>query len=129
MNIKSKAKPVTKNAVTRNNPAIKAIQNAEDAWESRELGADEEFVRVASDELEARVQASLGMQMISIRLPKELIDSLKMIGQYRGIGYQPLVRDLLGRFAASELKIMAQELYESEQARLAVRKALKRDCA
>lgn len=65
-----------KKIAAQTTPEINAIPRPEDSWEKRELGADEAFVRVASDELEARVQASLNMQMVSIRLPVELIESL-----------------------------------------------------
>jgi hypothetical protein len=33
-----------------------------------------------------------------------LIESLKLIAHHHSVGYQPLIRDLLNRFAASELK-------------------------
>lgn len=124
-----KAKQTAKKSPSPKKAGIRAIPCPEDAWESRELGSDENYVRVASEELEARVQQSLKMQLISIRLPTELIDSLKLISQYRGIGYQPLIRDLLVRFANSELRMMAQELYEADQAKVALQKRQQRDCA
>lgn len=129
MNTKVKTKQAAKKSPARMNPEINAIPCPEDAWENRELGADEAFVQVASDELEARVQASLNMQMVSIRLPVELIESLKLISQYRGIGYQPLIRDLLVRFANNELRTMAQELYEADQAKAVLVERIQRDCA
>ncbi len=129
MNTKVKTKQAVKKSPARVNPEIAAIPCPEDAWENRELGADEAFVQVASDELETRVQASLNMQMVSIRLPVELIDSLKLISQYRGIGYQPLIRDLLVRFANNELRTMAQELYEADRAKAALEERKQRGCA
>jgi hypothetical protein len=43
------------------------------------------------------------MKLVTIRLPIPMIDALKTIAQYHGIGYQPMVRDLIGRFVASEI--------------------------
>lgn len=76
---------------------------ASDPWDDRRLGHDERFVaRVSADE-EARIDDNMGLQMISIRLPKQLIDQLKVIAGHSGIGYQPLMRDVLSRFARGEL--------------------------
>jgi hypothetical protein len=42
---------------------------AEDAaWDNRQLGADENFVRVSTQGAEARLDEGLGLQMISMRL-------------------------------------------------------------
>lgn len=51
----------------------------------------------------------LGLQMISIRLSKELINSFKLLGHKYGMGYQPLMREALKRFADGELKIIAKK--------------------
>ena len=40
---------------------------------------------------------ALGMQAISIRLPKEMIEAYKLIAAHHGVGYQPLMRDVLQR--------------------------------
>lgn len=125
----AKAKQAAKKAPNSKKMEISAVPCPEDAWESREMGGDEAYVRVASEDLEARVQASLKMQLISIRLPTDLIDSLKLISRYRGIGYQPLIRDLLVRFTNSELRMMAHELYEADQAKAALKERQQRDCA
>lgn len=49
----------------------------------------------ASPELERAVDDALGLQAISIRLPKDMIDRYKALAQERGIGYQPLMRQVL----------------------------------
>ena len=74
-----------------------------DPWEDGRLGADERFVAVMPQEENARVDEAMGLQMISIRLSKRLIDELKVIAQHNGIGYQPLMRNVLSRFARGEL--------------------------
>lgn len=59
-------------------------------------------------ELEQAVDEALAMQLISIRLPQRLIDDLKLIANKEGLGYQPLMRRVLVRFASAELRSMAR---------------------
>ena len=74
-----------------------------DRWDDGRLGRDERFVGVAPAAEELRVDTALGLQMISIRLPARLLEQLKVIAGHSGIGYQPLIRDVLSRFAHGEL--------------------------
>lgn len=101
-------------------PRIEAVPDPVDPWESGQLGRDCEQVERATAELVKEVETSLEMQMISIRFPKQLVDELKLIAQYRGIGYQPLIRDIAARFARAEILLIAQELQEQEKAREAL---------
>ena len=89
------------------------IANTDEAWDLRELGADEHHVAVCSAEEEAQIDEMMELQAISIRLPKSLINDFKMIAEYNGIGYQPLMRDILCRFAHSETRKIALELMEA----------------
>lgn len=73
-----------------------------------------------SENLEQSVESALELQMISIRLPRELLSDLKMVAQFHGVGYQPLMRDALERFATSEVKKIAIE-YANERARKAAK--------
>lgn len=97
-----------------------------DPWESGELGRDSKHVIEATKTESDAVDAALGMQMVSIRLSKALIRDLKMIAGYREIGYQPLVRDILCRFARSEMSQIAHELAEEQEARAKVEAAAAR---
>ncbi|WP_191002205.1 hypothetical protein [Cupriavidus pauculus] len=47
------------------------IPGTDEAWDNGTLGADEQYVQVAPKALQEQVDASLGMQAISIRLPRE----------------------------------------------------------
>lgn len=85
------------------------IQGTEQAWENRELGADEQYVRVSTEGDGQSIDEAAGLQPISIRLQKSLIDDLKMIAEMNGIGYQPLVRQVLKRFADAEKKKILQD--------------------
>jgi hypothetical protein len=82
----------------------------EDEWERGDLGRDENFVRRSPPEREDAVDDALELQMISIRLQKELIRALKAIADYHGIGYQPLMRDILARFSRVEMLRIHDEM-------------------
>ncbi len=86
--------------------------SADCAWDDGVLGRSAEHVVVASAAECKEVDESLGLQPISIRLQKTLISNLKLIAQYHGIAYQPMIRDLLNRFAASEITQIARQLAE-----------------
>lgn len=91
------------------------IRGTEEAWDSEQLGADEGHARSVSPDLEKQIDESLGMQMISIRLERSLIESFKLLGSFHGLGYQPLMRDALKRFAEGELKAIVKGLVESQK--------------
>ncbi len=84
------------------------IESTAEAWESGELGREEKFVESVEID-ESEVDEALELQMISIRLQKSLIDDFKLIGQINGIGYQTLMRQILKRFADSEIKLLLRE--------------------
>ncbi len=87
----------------------------ENGWENGELGRDEEFVRRSPPEREESLDEALELQPISIRLQKELIEQLKFIANYHGIGYQPLIRDVLCRFTRKEMFAIAEEMQRELQ--------------
>lgn len=86
------------------------IKDTVEAWENGDLGSDEQYVRRASPEAEKELDDSLGLQSISIRLPKELIEQFKLISKIHGMGYQPLMREALKRFAAAEVKVILTQM-------------------
>lgn len=91
-------------------------RDARDPWDSGELGQSLEHAEVASTEEMQAVDESLGLQLVSIRLQRKLIATLKFIASHHGIGYQPMVRDLLNRFAVSEMQqILQAQLAESQR--------------
>lgn len=84
-------------------------------WEDGRLGRSAEDAAVAQGSKQ-EVDEALGLQLISIRLQKQLVGDLKKIAEYHGIGYQPMIRDLLNRFARSEVQqIIKQRLNELEE--------------
>lgn len=80
-----------------------------EAWESGELGENLATAKVTSAKRTEEINEAAGMQMISIRLPKSVIDDFKVIAQIEGIGYQPLMRTALIRFAECEAKRVMRE--------------------
>jgi hypothetical protein len=88
-----------------------------DPWVTGELGRDEKFAERASAEFREEIDAALELQMISIRLQKATIKDMKSIAEYRGIGYQPLIRDVLARFVRAELGVIVRELQEQKKAK------------
>ncbi len=106
-----------KSRATKNQ--TQAPKNTAESWESGELGRDENFVRVASKKVADQIDDALDLQMISIRLSKELIQTYKLLGLKHGMGYQPLMREALKRFADGELKMIAREMLEGQAQSLA----------
>ena len=80
-----------------------------EAWDSGELGENADSAKVASAETTQAINDALGLQMISIRLPKSVIEDFKVIAQIEGVGYQPLMRTALVRFAECEAKRVMRE--------------------
>lgn len=78
---------------------------SEDVWEDRTIGAQEEFAEVAPD-ISVELDSALDLHPISIRLQKSLVDNLKALAQLNGLGYQPLIRQILTRWVDCELKQM-----------------------
>ncbi|MBG6078706.1 hypothetical protein [Rubrivivax gelatinosus] len=94
------------------------IESAALAWEDGTLGEDEAHAQVAPNQ-DAEIDAALGLHPISIRLQKSLLDNLKALAQLNGIGYQPLIRQVLTRWVDSELKQMLAARVNEEAARAA----------
>ena len=86
-------------------------------WEGLDDDLTDDVVSALSFEEVKAIDESIGMQMISIRLQRQLLTLLKEIAKHHGIGYQPMVRDLLQRFAYSEIRtILSERLKSAEQA-------------
>lgn len=104
------------------------IEDTAEAWEvGGTLGNDEAFVAIA-DDVSSAVDESLGLQPISIRLHKDLLDKLKALAQVNNIGYQPLIRQVLTRFVDCEIKAIlrdkhARDVKEQAEAEAALKAA------
>lgn len=67
-------------------------------WESKQLGASAEFAKRMPPEESQAIDDALGLQLISVRLQKELVESLKVLAKQEGLSYQPFVRQILTRY-------------------------------
>lgn len=92
------------------------IENSAEAWELGELGSDLKHARVVDKKIGAQIDEALGLQMISIRLEQDLIESYKLFGAKYDMGYQPLMREALKRFVEGEFKLIASEALEKQRA-------------
>lgn len=92
-----------------------AIEGTDTAWDDGVLGQDEKYVKKASNEEEIKLEDALGLHLISIRLQKQLIEDLKFIATAHGIGYQPLMRDILNRFVVSEKRLIINHVISMKE--------------
>jgi predicted DNA binding CopG/RHH family protein len=79
------------------------------------VGEDEQFVAPAKEHQDKSIDDALGLQPISIRLQKDLVENLKALAQLNGLGYQPLIRQILTRWVDCELKHVLRERVASER--------------
>jgi hypothetical protein len=89
-----------KTIVAKNNKL--KIENSAEAWESGELGIDLKHAIVVDKKMSDRIDEALGLQMIYIRLDKELIESYKLLSTKYKVGGQSLMREALKRFIQSQ---------------------------
>ncbi len=77
----------------------------DEEWESGELDSARDYVRKVPTRREYDEEDVHGLQMISIRLQKELIEFLKANAKNEGLlGYQPLIRQILTRYMHEKSK-------------------------
>lgn len=91
------------------------IENSAEAWESGQLGSDIKHAKAVDKKMVAQIDEALGLQMISIRLEQDLIESYKLLGAKYDMGYQPLMREALKRFVDGEFKMIASEALEKQR--------------
>lgn len=89
------------------------IEDTEEAWDSGALGRDEAFAELDLELDPLAIDDAADLKMISIRLEKSLIEDFKMIASLSGLGYQPLMRQALKRFAEGEKKQLLVEAYNA----------------
>ncbi|MCC7531395.1 MAG: hypothetical protein IT342_23030 [Candidatus Melainabacteria bacterium] len=85
---------------------IEALVADHEKWDDH-LGLPEYSVALSEEECRA-IDKGLGFRAISLRLDKTLIDQFKELARLGGIGYQPLMRDVLTEYAkANEHRLVA----------------------
>lgn len=101
-----------------------SIEGTAEAWETGALGRSDAHARKTSQEIAQQIDDALGLQAISIRLPKSTIEAYKNLAKLHGVGYQPLMRDAICRWADAELKMMLIGAVEAQAVKMAPRKAV-----
>ena len=74
-------------------------------WETKQLGADPKYAQRVSVAEDKALDDSLGLQAISIRLQKDLLEHLKVLAKDEGLGYQPFIRQILTKYARASERI------------------------
>jgi len=78
------------------------ILDTAEAWEDGILGADETSAKVSDLIDQDSIDEAVGLQVISIRLQKNVLQDLKAIAKMNNMGYQPLIKNLLQRFVTAD---------------------------
>lgn len=88
---------------------LKELTADAEKWDNRELGASEEHLGKLSAkeqrELDEAIDEGLGLQLISIRLNKAVVEDLKILAKEDGLGYQPFIRQILARYVADQKRV------------------------
>ena len=109
-----------------------ALEYGVEFWDVKEEDRLDELAPESVVEATHRAAAN---QLVSIRMPQSMIDSMKAIAAANGnIGYQTLIKQLLQRFIEGEKKRLwneyisaqTQKLVEVEQSRLKATSVMKK---
>ena len=71
-------------------------------WENGTLGASAAHAVRVSDKQAKALDDALGLQLLSFRIQKSLIQRLKALAKEEGIGYQPLMRQALTHYVREQ---------------------------
>lgn len=74
---------------------VKELDDDTELWETGKLGNSAKHAVRVSDEEDKAIDDSLGLQAVTMRLQKELVEQLKILAKKEGLGYQPYIRQLL----------------------------------
>ncbi len=78
------------------------IVDDSELWENGTLGQSEAHARPVGAVIDAAIDDALGLQPITIRLQKTLVEELKTMAKESGLGYQPFVRQLLTKYVSEQ---------------------------
>jgi hypothetical protein len=97
-------------------------------WETRQLGASPEHAIRSSVEEDISLVEAMGLQLLTFRIQKPVVDQLRLLAKLEGIGYQPLMRKVLIRYVLENnhrLKRTRTPKETSKQAEQALTEAIK----
>ena len=78
---------------------VKEFEADTELWETGRLGASGKHAKPVSDEQDQALDDALGLQLISIRIQKSLIEQLRALAKFEGMGYQTFMRQILTHYA------------------------------
>ena len=77
------------------NKDLERFDKESERWDNKELGASEEHALPASEQQQQALDDATGLQLLSIRMPRTLIEQIKQLARLDGLGYQPYMRQVL----------------------------------
>lgn len=116
---KSSTEATSKGANRMDKKKLDELTADHELWDKRELGASYEHFAVVTDEAQREIEEGFGLQLISLRLNRSLIEQFKELARLEGIGYQPLMRNVLIDYAKSNEHRLIALLTASEVAKRA----------
>ncbi|MBX9769950.1 MAG: hypothetical protein K2X29_01185 [Candidatus Obscuribacterales bacterium] len=95
---------------------IERFDKDNELWDSKQLGASAEHAVQASEEDDKALDDALGLQLLSFRIQKSIIEQLKQLAKLEGIGYQPLMRKVLNTYVRDNEHMIESSLTPSQAA-------------
>ena len=89
----------------------------DELWDNGTLGRDEHYAAEGRTTV-AEIDEILGVETVSLRFNKELLQDLKDIAELNGLGYQPLIKQILQRFVDGEKRMIANAKIQEDLQRL-----------
>jgi len=77
---------------------VQKFDKDNELWETKKLGASAEHAVPASAEEQQAIDDATGLQLLSFRIQKSVIEQLRQLAKLEGIGYQPLMRRIIGAY-------------------------------
>lgn len=77
------------------------IRDTAENWEDGTLGRDAAFVRVVPESELQDINEALGLEVVELRLEKEVVEEFKRVAEAKGVGYKTLMRVALKVLAAT----------------------------
>lgn len=95
---------------------IEKFDKDNELWDSKKLGASAEHAVPVPPEFEKALDEATGLQLLSFRIQKSIIEQLKQLSKLEGIGYQPLMRKVITKYVRENEHRLEQLLTPSQAA-------------
>jgi hypothetical protein len=78
-------------------------------WETGQLGASKEYVRVVPEKKRKQIDKAMGIESVIVRMPKGLSDELRKLAKKEKMGYMPFIRQILDRYVCQTISYRAKQ--------------------